>query len=64
MNSRRLFRSEVGDLLSEIDVPSSVDTDDVHPKNLIQVASYNWIEDRVPTIMVPGMNSHTLFIVS
>ena len=57
MNTRREFRSAVGKVVGTVTVPQTVvlvDDEDIHSQNLKPLASYNWINDPNPTIMVPG----------
>ena len=58
MNTRREFRSAVGKVVGTVTVPQTVvDDEDIHPQNLKPLASYNWINDPNPTIMVPGTHA-------
>jgi len=52
----RQIKENVGNLVATIDIPQTINSiETVHPQNLEQVSSYNWLGSRpTPTIMVPG----------
>ena len=54
MNTYRQFRSAVGNVVATISIPQTVTGDDIHPQSFDPLASYNWLDEHVPTIMVPG----------
>jgi hypothetical protein len=56
----RQIRENVGNLVATITIPETVNsTQNVHPQNFEQIASYNWIDDRsTPTIVAPGSSNH------
>ena len=61
MNTHRQLRSDIGNAVGTLIVPISVPGPDVHPENLKEIASYNWLNERTATILVPGIYL-TLFI--
>jgi len=53
MNTRPQFR--IGNAIATIGIPTGVNTgSDIRPENLEEIASYNWLDERTPTIIVPG----------
>ena len=61
MLSYTSIRCEVGAKIKEIEIPSHVSVQEVqfiHPTNIKDVSSYNWIDASSPTIAVPGIIRH------
>lgn len=54
MNIRQL-RSDIGNAVGTLVVPISVPRLDVHAEHLEEIASYNWLNERTATILVPGI---------
>jgi hypothetical protein len=55
MNIHNQLRSDIGNAVGTVVVPISVPGLDVHPENLEEIASYNWLNERAATILVPGV---------
>jgi len=56
-NSRDLYEGldkESGEIISEPTLDGRIAGQDIQPKDLTYLGSYNWIEATVPTIIVPG----------